>query len=48
MRNHKFHGLDHVRTFMLDLWQNLDTNMLISVYHEWIERLEYVIAMNGD
>ena len=47
MRGRRFHGPDDVRKFLSDLWQNLDSSTLISVYNQWIKRLEQVIAMNG-
>jgi histone-lysine N-methyltransferase SETMAR len=48
MRGHKFQGAEEVKIFLLDLWQNLDENTIISVYHEWIERLQQVIHTNGE
>jgi hypothetical protein len=48
MKSHKFHDPGYVRAFTLDLRHNLDAKTLISVYHEWIEGLEQVIAMNGE
>jgi histone-lysine N-methyltransferase SETMAR len=48
MRGHSFTGPDQVRKFLLDLWQNLDKNTIISVYNQWIERLQQVIGMNGE
>jgi histone-lysine N-methyltransferase SETMAR len=48
MRGHEFHGTDEVRSFLLNLWENLDQNSIISVYREWIERFQQVIRTNGE
>jgi hypothetical protein len=48
MQGKQFQGPDEVRIFLSDLWRDLDQNTLISVYHEWIARLEQVILMNGE
>jgi hypothetical protein len=34
--------------FLLDLLHNLDPSTLISLWHDWIERLEQVIVMNTE
>jgi histone-lysine N-methyltransferase SETMAR len=47
MRGHEFHGSDEVRSFPLDLCENLDQNSIISVYREWIERLQQVLGTNA-
>jgi hypothetical protein len=47
MQCQSFKRQEQVRAFILDLWHNLDSRVPISVYHEWIERLEHVIVMNG-
>jgi hypothetical protein len=48
MGGQKLCGSEHVHAFMLDLYQNLDPNTLVSVCHELIERLERVITLNGE
>jgi hypothetical protein len=48
MRGHEFHGADEVRSFRLNSWGNLDQNSIISVYREWIERLQQAIRTNGE
>jgi hypothetical protein len=48
IQGEEFHAPGHVRAFFFDLWHNLDPSMLISVYYDRIERLEEVIAMNGE
>jgi hypothetical protein len=45
---HEFQGADEVRSFLLNLWENLDQNSMISVYREWIEKLQQVIRTNGE
>jgi histone-lysine N-methyltransferase SETMAR len=48
MRGSEFHAADEVRSFLLNLWENLDQNSIISVHREWIERLQQVIRTNGE
>jgi hypothetical protein len=48
LQGKQFQGPDEVRIFLSDLWRDLEQNTLISVYHEWIARLEQVILMNGE
>jgi hypothetical protein len=48
MRGHEFHGADEVRSFLLNLWENLDQSSIISVCREWIERFQQVIRTNGE
>jgi hypothetical protein len=48
MWGHELHGADEVRSFLLNLWQHLDQNSIISVYREWIERFQQVIRTNGE
>jgi histone-lysine N-methyltransferase SETMAR len=48
IQGQRFLSPDHVRAFLLDLWQNVDPSTLISVYHDWIEGLEHAAAMNGE
>jgi hypothetical protein len=48
MRGHEFHGADEVRSFLLNLWESLDQNSIISVSCEWIERLQQVIRTSDE
>jgi histone-lysine N-methyltransferase SETMAR len=48
MRGHEFRGADQVKTFLLDLWQNVDQISIISVNREWIQRLQQVIRTNRE
>jgi histone-lysine N-methyltransferase SETMAR len=48
MRGQRFQASDDVRTFLSDLSRYLGSDTFISVYHEWIARLEQVIAMGGE
>jgi hypothetical protein len=48
MRGKRFHGSDEVRTFLLELWGQSDENLIISVYHDWIQRRRQVIHLNVD
>jgi hypothetical protein len=48
MHGQNVRGQDNARACSLDLWHNLDPSMLVSVYHDWVERLEHAIAMNWD
>jgi hypothetical protein len=47
MKGQQFQGPEDIRTFLVDLWRGLDPGTLISVYEQWIARLEQMIAMNG-
>jgi hypothetical protein len=48
MRGNEFHGADEVRSFRFNLWENLDQNSILSVYREWIERLQQTIRPNRE
>jgi histone-lysine N-methyltransferase SETMAR len=48
IQGHEFHGSDEIRSFLLILSEILDQNPIISVYREWIERLQQVIRTNGE
>jgi hypothetical protein len=41
MRGHEFHGADEVRSFLLNLWKNLDQNSIISVFWDVRDQIDH-------
>jgi hypothetical protein len=48
MHGQVFDGPESIRELLVDLWRHLDANPLMSVYRDWIERIQKVTALHED
>jgi hypothetical protein len=48
MKGQAFSSREAVQTFLLEMWARIDSAQFISIFNEWMKRLESVVESGGE